>query len=62
MSKVCQISGKKPSVGHKRSHAMNATKRRFVPNLVKKRVFDPKTGRTKKMLISTSALRTLNKV
>jgi len=41
---------------------MNATKRRFVPNLVTKRIFDPKTGKMVKMKIATSALRTLVKV
>lgn len=61
MSKVCEITGKKPSTGFKRSHAMNATKRRFLPNLVTKKVFDPKTGKMRKMKISTSALRTLVK-
>lgn len=62
MSKVCEITGKRPSVGNNRSHAMNATKRRFLPNLVTKRIFDPKTGKMKKMKVSTSALRTLVKV
>ena len=35
MSKICQATGKKPMVGNNRSHAMNATKRRFLPNLQK---------------------------
>lgn len=61
MSKVCQITGKKPSSGHHRSHALNARKRRFLPNLVVKRIFDPATGKWKKMKVSTSALRTLVK-
>lgn len=61
MSKVCQISGKHPGAGHNRSHACNATKRRFLPNLVTKKVLDPKTGRIKRMRIATSTLRTLNK-
>lgn len=33
MSRVCQVTGKRPAVGNNRSHAMNATKRRFLPNL-----------------------------
>ncbi|MBT4917795.1 50S ribosomal protein L28 [Candidatus Peregrinibacteria bacterium] len=61
MSRVCQISGKKPSVGNKRSHALNATRRRFLPNLVTKRVIDPKTGKMRKMRIAASTLRTLTK-
>ena len=31
MSKVCQVTGKKPVVGNNRSHARNATRRRFTP-------------------------------
>ncbi|MBD3360455.1 50S ribosomal protein L28 [Candidatus Peregrinibacteria bacterium] len=61
MARRCEITGKKPSSGHNRSHALNATKRRFLPNLVKKKIFDPKTGKMKKMKISTSALRTIDK-
>lgn len=33
MSRVCQVTGKRPESGNNRSHAMNATKRRFLPNL-----------------------------
>ncbi len=61
MSRVCQITGAKPSTGNTRSHAMNAKGRRWLPNLIKKKIFDPVTGRTVKMKITTSALRTLNK-
>jgi large subunit ribosomal protein L28 len=32
MSKVCQVTGKKPMVGNNRSHARNATRRRFLTN------------------------------
>ena len=33
MSRVCQVTGKRPVTGNNRSHALNATKRRFLPNL-----------------------------
>mgnify|MGYP000851794160 CR=1 FL=1 len=33
MSRVCQVTGKRPIVGNNRSHAKNATRRRFLPNL-----------------------------
>jgi len=33
MSKVCAVTGKRPAVGNNRSHARNATRRRFLPNL-----------------------------
>ncbi|MEN6444642.1 MAG: 50S ribosomal protein L28 [Candidatus Cloacimonas sp.] len=38
MSKVCDICGKTAQVGNHRSHALNATKRRFYPNLHKVRI------------------------
>jgi large subunit ribosomal protein L28 len=55
------MTGKKGSTGHRRSHSMRATKRTFKANIVKKRVFDPKTGKVVKMKVSTSYLRTLAK-
>ncbi|MDA1060512.1 MAG: 50S ribosomal protein L28 [bacterium] len=61
MAKKCEITGKKPASGQNRSHALNATKRRYLPNLIVKKVIDPKTGRMRRMKISTSALRTMNK-
>ncbi len=33
MSRICDICGKQAQVGNHRSHALNATKRRFYPNL-----------------------------
>lgn len=33
MTRICKITGKKPMYGNHRSHAMNAVKRRFLPNL-----------------------------
>ncbi|MBD3329898.1 50S ribosomal protein L28 [Candidatus Peregrinibacteria bacterium] len=61
MSRVCQITGKKKSMGNNRSHACNATKRSFKPNIQVQKVYDPKTGRTVKMKLSTRALRTMIK-
>jgi len=61
MSKRCQITGKQPSMGNTRSKALNATNRRFLPNLIVKRIMDPATGRMKRMKIATSTLRTINK-
>ena len=55
------MTGKKGSTGHRRSHSMRATKRTFKANIVKKRVYDPKTGKFVKMKVSTSYLRTLAK-
>ena len=61
MSRRCQIIGKGPSSGKNRSHACNATNRIFNVNLTKKKVVDPATGRMKRMKVSMSALRTMDK-
>ncbi|MBR7069483.1 MAG: 50S ribosomal protein L28, partial [Oxalobacter sp.] len=39
MARVCQVTGKKPVSGNKISHAHNVTKRRFMPNLHRRRFF-----------------------
>lgn len=61
MARVCQITGKRPRTGNNVSHANNKTKRKFYPNLHKKRFYlaDEDTWITLK--VSTSALRTINK-
>lgn len=55
MSKMCEVCGKKPLVGHNISHAHNLTKRRFNPNL--QRVKTLQKGRVKKMLVCTSCIK-----
>ena len=62
MSRVCQLTGKRPISGHHVSHSNRKTKRRFLPNLIKKRFFIPETGEWVTLKISTSALRTINKL
>jgi large subunit ribosomal protein L28 len=59
MSRICEVCGKSSQVGNHRSHALNATKRRFQPNLQKVRIEDNKSVRTIK--ICTSCLKA-NKV
>jgi large subunit ribosomal protein L28 len=61
MARRCAITGKKPMSGHNVSHANNRSKRRFLPNLITKRIFVPEIGRTVRLKISTSALRTIQK-
>ena len=61
MSKVCDLTGKKPQVGNNVSHANNKTKRRFNPNLQKKRFYIPEEDKWITLKVSTSALRTINK-
>ncbi|MFA5855142.1 MAG: 50S ribosomal protein L28 [Candidatus Gracilibacteria bacterium] len=61
MSKVCALTGAKPLSGHNVSHSNRKTNRRFLPNLIKKTVLDPKTGTKVHLKITARALRTLNK-
>lgn len=61
MSKVCQLTGARPKSGHKVSHSNKKSNRRFLPNLVKKTVIDPKTGAKVSLKITARALRTLAK-
>ena len=61
MARVCAITGKKPSTGHNVSHSQRKTNRRWLPNLISKKIFDKKLGRFIKMKISANALRTLTK-
>ena len=61
MSRVCQVTGKRPAVGNNRSHANNATKRRFLPNLHERRFWVASENRWVKLKISANALRTIDK-
>lgn len=61
MAKVCQVTGKKPIVGHSVSHSNIKTKRRFLPNLQKKRFFFAEEDRWVTLKVSADAIRTINK-
>ena len=61
MARVCQITGKRTQVGNNVSHANNRTKRKFFPNLQKKRFFVESTGEWITLKVSTSAIKTINK-
>jgi large subunit ribosomal protein L28 len=61
MSRVCQITGKKPIVGNNVSHANNKTKRRFLPNLHTLRFWVPNENRFVKLRVSNQGLRTIQK-
>ncbi|MCX7877842.1 MAG: 50S ribosomal protein L28 [Ignavibacteria bacterium] len=61
MSKVCQLTGKKPLTGNNVSHANNKTKTRQYPNLRKKKIWIEEENRFITMRISAKALRTLKK-
>ena len=61
MSKVCQLTGKRPQSGNNVSHANNRTKRKFYPNLFKKRFYLPEEDRWVTLKVSSTALKTINK-
>ena len=61
MSRRCAITGKGGLAGNNVSHANNKTKRRRLPNLQKKRIFVPELGRTVRVRVSVSTLRTITR-
>ena len=61
MSRVCEITGKRPAVGNRVSHANNRTRRRFLPNLHTQRFWVETERRWVSLRISANALRTIEK-
>ena len=61
MSKICQITGKKPQSGNNVSHAHNKTRRRFLPNLHYKKFWLESEKRYVRLRISQKGLRIINK-
>ena len=61
MSRVCQVTGKRTTTGNNVSHAMNKTRRRFMPNLHERRFWVASENRWVKLRVSTAALRTIDK-
>ena len=62
MSKVCQLTGKKASVGNNVSHSKRRTKRRFNVNLHQKKYYWVEQDMWIQLLVSTNAMRTINKI
>jgi large subunit ribosomal protein L28 len=62
MSRVCQITGKRPVTGHNVSHANNKTGRRFLPNLQNHRFWVETERRWVRLRISTKGLRIIDKL
>ncbi len=61
MARICQVTGKRSLVGNNVSHANNKTKRKFHPNLHKKRFYIPEEDAWITLKVSASAIRTINK-
>ena len=61
MSRVCQVTGKKPIFGNNVSHANNRTRRRFLPNLQYRRFWLETGKRWISLRVSQAGLRTIDK-
>jgi large subunit ribosomal protein L28 len=61
MSRKCELTGKRPLVGHKVSHSNIKTKRRFEPNLVNVTVHSEALGQSFAARLSAAAVRTVDK-
>jgi large subunit ribosomal protein L28 len=61
MSKVCQITGKRPMTGNNVSHAKNRTKRRFLPNLHRHRFWLESEKKFVSLQVSTKGMRIIDK-
>jgi large subunit ribosomal protein L28 len=61
MARVCQVTGKAPMTGNNISHANNKTKRRFLPNLQRRRIWVESENRWISLRLTNAALRTIDK-
>ena len=62
MSRICELTGKGRLVGNNVSHSKRRTKRRFYPNLQRKRFFIPEEDRWVTLRVSAKAIRTISKI
>lgn len=62
MSRVCQVTGKRPMTGNKVSHANNKTKRRFLPNIQQRRFWFEEEQRFVTLKVSTKGIRIIDKL
>ena len=61
MSRVCQVTGKRPALGNKRSHALNSTRRRFLPNLHTHRFWVESENRFVTLRLTAKGMRIIDK-
>ncbi|HSS69492.1 MAG TPA: 50S ribosomal protein L28 [Casimicrobiaceae bacterium] len=61
MARVCQVTGKIPMVGNNVSHANNKTRRRFMPNLQRRKFWVESENRWVSLRLTNNALRTIDK-
>ncbi|MEZ5570566.1 MAG: 50S ribosomal protein L28 [Halioglobus sp.] len=61
MSRVCQVTGKRPITGNNVSHAKNRTRRRFLPNLHQHRFWLQTEKRFVTLRVSSKGMRIIDK-
>ena len=61
MSRVCEVTGKRPMSGNNVSHAHNRTRRRFLPNLHTHRFWVESENRFVKLRVTSKAMRIIDK-
>ncbi|MDY7101819.1 MAG: 50S ribosomal protein L28 [Actinomycetota bacterium] len=61
MSKICQVTGRKPSFGNTISHSHRKTRRRWDPNIQQQRFWVPSENRWVKLTVSAKGIKTINK-
>lgn len=61
MSRICQVTGKRPMAGNNVSHANNKTRRRFLPNLQSHRFWVESENRWVKLRVSSKGMRVIDK-
>ncbi|MBN2523676.1 MAG: 50S ribosomal protein L28 [Bacteroidales bacterium] len=61
MSRICQITGKRTTVGNNVSHSKKRTRRKFYPNLFDKKFYLPEEDRWISLRVSAAGLRNINK-
>lgn len=62
MSRVCQVTGKRPTTGNNVSHANNKTKRRFLPNIQIHRFWVEEENKFVRLKLSTQGMRIIDKL
>jgi len=61
MARVCVVTGKAPMVGNNVSHANNRTRRRFLPNLQRRKFWVESENRWVNLRLTNAGLRTIDK-
>lgn len=61
MARICDLTGKRPVTGNNVSHSNRKSKRKFLPNLQRKRFYIPELDEWIELRVAASTLRTINK-